>query len=116
MSLKAAPAQTDAAASHPGFHVELSVVERTWLSIVSDGKQIFSGMVEPFETKVLEGNETARIRTGNAGAVSLVFNGRPIGNLGPRGQVRTVIFTKDNYEVLEPAPHLTLTRFSLNGG
>ena len=96
------------------FHVELSVVERTWLSIMSDGKQIFSGILEPTETKVLEGHETARIRTGNAGALSLVFNGRPIGTLGPRGQVRTVIFTKDNYEVIEPPAHLTLTHFDPN--
>ena len=94
------------------FHVELSVVERTWLSIVSDGKEIFNGILEPAETKVLEGHELARIRTGNAGAVSLVFNGKPIGTLGARGQVRTVIFTKDNYEVLEPSPHLTLTAFN----
>jgi cytoskeleton protein RodZ len=106
----AAPTQPDS-----GFHVELSVVERTWLSIVSDGKQIFNGILEPAETKVLDGHETARIRTGNAGALTLVFNGRPIGNLGPRGQVRTVIFTKNNYEVLEPAPHLTLTQLNPNG-
>jgi cytoskeletal protein RodZ len=113
------PPQTDAAKPTPAepdseFHVELSVVERTWLSIVSDGKEIFSGILEPAETKVLEGHETARIRTGNAGALSLVFNGRPIGTVGPRGQVRTVIFTKDNYEVLEPSAHLTLTNFTPN--
>jgi cytoskeleton protein RodZ len=110
------PPQADAAStgSEAVFHVELSVVERTWLSIVSDGKQVFSGILEPAETKVLEGHETARIRTGNAGALSLVFNGKPIGSLGPRGQVRTVIFTKDNYEVLEPAAHLTLTHFDPN--
>ena len=113
------PPQSDATASTEPegvFHVELSVAERTWLSIVSDGKQIFSGILEPAETKVLEGHETARIRTGNAGAVSLVFNGRPIGSLGPRGQVRTVIFTKDNYEVLEPPARLTFTHFNPNAG
>lgn len=96
------------------FHVELSAIERTSLSIVEDGKETFSGILEAAETKVLEGHETARIRTGNAGAISFVFNGKAIGTLRPRGQVRTVVFTKDNYEVLEASPHMALTHFSPN--
>ncbi len=83
------------------FRVELSAIERTSVSIVEDGKETFSGILEAAETKVLEGHATARIRTGNVGAVSFVFNGKAIGTLRPRGQVRTVVFTKDNYEVLE---------------
>lgn len=95
------------------FRIELSALERTWLSVVEDGKQTFSGILAPEETKVLEGHETARIRTGNAGGLNCVFNGRPIGPLGPRGQVRTVVFTKSNYEVLgTPAPPIALlTRY-----
>ncbi len=94
------------------FRVELSALERTWLSIMDDGQQTFSGVLQPAETKVLEAHDTARVRTGNAGGISCVFNGRPIGTLGPRGQVRTVVFTKDNYEVLEASPHIALTLFT----
>jgi cytoskeleton protein RodZ len=96
------------------FRVELSALERTWLSIVADGRPTFSGILQAAETKILEGHDNARIRTGNAGGISMVFNGKPIGILGRRGQVRTVVFTKDNYEVLQPPPHLALTRFNLN--
>ncbi len=106
------PAKTEATDS--AFHVELSAIERTWLSIVADGRETFSGILEPAETKVLEGHETARIRTGNAGAINFVFNGKPIGTLGPRGQVRTVVFTKDNYEVLEGSPPVAMTHSSPN--
>ncbi len=98
----------------PGFHVELSAIERTSLSIVEDGKETFSGILEAAETKVLDGHETARIRTGNAGAVSFVFNGKAIGTLRPRGQVRTVVFTKDNYEVLDASPRIAQTHYSPN--
>lgn len=96
-----------------GFQVEISGVERSWLALAADGRQVFSGFLEPEQTKVLRGREMGRIRTGNAGGVSLVFNGKPIGLAGPRGQIRTVVFTKDNYQVLQPAAHLALTGNSL---
>lgn len=95
-----------------GFHVELSALERTWITIVEDGQETFHGTLEAAETKVLEGHETARIRTGNAGAIKLVFNGKPIGTLRPDGQARTVVFTKDNYELLETSPAVTPAHFS----
>jgi cytoskeletal protein RodZ len=82
------------------FHVQLAALERTWLSIVADGKEVFSGILDESETKVLQGRESARIKTGNAGGLIFTFNGKQIGVLGPRGQVRTVVFTKDNYKVL----------------
>jgi hypothetical protein len=78
---------------------------------MEDGKQTFSGVLDPEQTKVLEGHEMARIRTGNAGGISCVFNGRSIGPLGPRGQVRTVVFTKSNYEVLDAPTHIALTHY-----
>ncbi len=103
----ASPAEQES----PDFHVELSAIEPTWLSIVEDGQQIFSGVLDAAQTKVLEGHDTARIRTGNAGGLNCIFNGKPIGTLGPRGQVRTVVFTKSNYEVLDAAAHIALTQF-----
>jgi hypothetical protein len=96
-----------------GFQVEVSGIERSWLALAADGRQVFSGFLEPEQTKILRGREMGRIRTGNAGGVSLVFNGKPIGLAGPRGQIRTVVFTKDNYQVLQPGPHLALTSHSL---
>jgi len=88
-----------------GFRIQLSTIENTWLSLAADGKEVFSGLLHASETRVLEGREIARIRAGNAGGVELVFNGRALGPLGRRGQVRTVVFTKNAYEVLEPEAH-----------
>jgi cytoskeletal protein RodZ len=83
-----------------GFTLELSATEPAWLSIIADGKQSFDGILERAQKKVLEGHRTARVRAGNAGVVRVVFNGKALGPLGPRGQVRTVLFTKNNYEIL----------------
>ena len=92
-----------------GFQVEISGIERSWLALAADGRQIFNGFLEADQIKVLRGHEVGRIRAGNAGGVSLVFNGKPIGVAGPRGQTRTVVFTKDNYQVLQPAVGAALT-------
>lgn len=112
-SASLAPSANSSLSAHPGqvasanlsssaFHVKLSALESTWLSIVADGKQTFSGVLDTSQTKLFEGHNSARIRTINAGGITLVFNGKQIGTLGPRGQVRTVVFTKDNYKVLSP--------------
>jgi hypothetical protein len=110
----ASPASSDVA-----VRVELSAIERTWLSVMADGIQTFNGVLEAEDTKVLEGRETARIRTCNAGGLSVVFNGKALGSLGPHGQIRTVVFTKNGYEMLQPRPspvaHLLFTQFIPSG-
>jgi hypothetical protein len=96
------------------IHLELAATERTWLSVSADGKPAYTGILEPAETKVLEGQESARLRTGNAGGVSIIFNGKSIGAIGPRGTTRTVIFSKTGYEI-EPEG-TTLTQVTRIGG
>jgi cytoskeletal protein RodZ len=83
--------------------LNLSAKEETWLSITSAGKNIFSGTLEPTETKTLEGLEVARLKVGNAGGLEIRWNGKPIGPIGESGQVRVVLFTPDNFEILPPA-------------
>ncbi len=94
-----------------GYRIDLSALEPTWLSVMADGKQEFSGTLEREQKKSFEGHERGRIRTGNAGGISFVFNGKQIGVVGPRGQVRDVVFTRDNYEILEPSENVGLTSF-----
>ena len=91
------PPRPDGAA----IHIELSAIEPTWLSIAADGKTTYSGILAAMETKVFDGKTTAQIRTGNAGGVNIIFNGRALGPLGRRGQSRTLVFTKTGYEVVQ---------------
>lgn len=87
-----------------GWQINVSATEKTWLSVVSDGKRLFSGVLEPSESKTLQGKQSARLLIGNAGGIEVQWNGRSIGPLGSRGQVCTVVFTRDNYHIL-PAGH-----------
>lgn len=99
----AVPAEPDGS-----FRVQLSAVERTWLSIKADGQQVYAGTLEVDQTKILVGRQEGQVRTGNAGGVNIVFNGKPIGLAGPHGTIRTVVFTRDNYEVLPEPSHAAL--------
>jgi cytoskeleton protein RodZ len=84
--------------------LNLSATEKTWLSISSGGKQIFSGILEPSQTKTVTGLDMAQMKVGNAGGIEVQLNGKPIGPIGPRGQVRVVEFTPDHFEILPTPP------------
>jgi cytoskeleton protein RodZ len=82
------------------LELNLSASETTWLSITSEGKQIFAGVLHPEETKTLSGLEVARLKVGNAGGLNVQWNGKEIGPLGQKGQVRVVVFTPEGFSIL----------------
>jgi cytoskeletal protein RodZ len=85
--------------------LNLAATEETWLSITnSEGKKIFSGILQASQTKTLTASDTAEMKVGNAGGIAVRLNGREIGPIGGRGQVRTVLFTPDKFEIVEPPP------------
>ena len=88
--------------------LNLSATETTWLSITSEGKNIFSGVLEPSQTKTLRASDVAKMKVGNAGGLDVRWNGKAIGPIGGRGQVRVVLFTPEGYQILPPAPQTTL--------
>ena len=57
----------------------------------------------------MEANEKVLLRLGNAGGVTITLNGKPIGAVGPKGQVRTVQFTSGGFQIVAaPKPSLPL--------
>jgi cytoskeletal protein RodZ len=89
-------------------HIELSIsaTEETWIAVTSEGKSVFSGVLQPEQTKVLSGLEMARLRVGNAGALNVQVNGKEIGPLGERGQVRVVVVTPEGFNILPATTNL----------
>ncbi len=92
--------QTVSSATGNEVQLELSALEPVWVSVAADGKSVFTGVLETRETKRIESRETAKILVGNAGGLKFVYNGRPVGPLGPHGQVLTAVFTRQNYQIL----------------
>jgi cytoskeletal protein RodZ len=82
--------------------LKLSATERTWLSISSDGKEIFAGILQPSESKTLTGLDQATMKVGNAGGIDVLWNGKSISPLGTRGQVLTIKITPQDFEIVPP--------------
>ena len=83
--------------------VGLSADEKTWISISSDGKNVFANSLEPHETKIVEASAKVRLLIGNAGGLEISLNGKPIGPIGPRGQIRIVELTPAGFQIVPRA-------------
>ncbi len=70
-----------------GVALVLSTTGRSWLRVVADGQRVFQGILEAGETRTWSAARDLSIRIGNAAAVRLTVNGRPLGTLGRPGQV-----------------------------
>jgi cytoskeletal protein RodZ len=80
--------------------LDLLAHEATWLSVSSDGKPVFSGILQANETKSVGGKQFAKLRVGNAAGIEVRLNGKLLGPLGARGQVLIVLFTPDNFQIV----------------
>jgi len=83
--------------------LDLMAREETWLSVSSDGKPVFSGILAANQSKTVESKEYAKMRVGNAAGLEVRLNGKLLGPLGHRGQVLIVVFTPDSFQIMSPA-------------
>ncbi len=86
------------------MRLELHAAAETWVRVEGDGKYLYSGVMPPSSARLVEGAARIRVKVGNAGGIEILFNGKPVGSLGPAGQVRTVDFTPDGFKIVVPAP------------
>jgi cytoskeleton protein RodZ len=91
-------------ASDAAVSLSISANEPTWLMIFSDGKTLYQGILEPAQARILAGKANAVVKVGNAGGIQVKWNGKQIGPLGERGQVRMIRFTGTEWEFVRPAP------------
>ena len=90
------------AASDYKVMLDLVAHEATWLSVSSDGKPVFSGILQANQSKSVGGKQFAKMRVGNAAGIEVRLNGKLLGPLGARGQVLVVLFTPDNFQIVSP--------------
>jgi cytoskeleton protein RodZ len=93
------------------FRVEVTAGEPVWLLGRIDGKFAFSGTLDAHQTRTVEANGNILLRFGNAGEVTVTLNGKPLGPMGPKGQVRTVQFTSGGFQIVPDKPPAALDRF-----
>jgi len=80
----------------PGLTIEMHVIDRTWVSLHVDGRDIVIGeILEPGTSRTYTAQDSIHIRVGNAAGLILKVNERQLPALGKAGQVRDLEFTPD---------------------
>ena len=78
--------------------------EECWVSVAVDGQPaVESTLIAPYE-KMVEARSEVVVRVGNAGALDIFFNGKPLPSQGDYGVVRTLIFRPDGLQPPLPKP------------
>jgi len=95
---------TPAAPPNPNATVRVGITanEAVWVRAEVNGKAVFEGIMQPQESHNFDADGDVRLRLGNAGGVTLTWNGKPIGPVGPRGQIRNIQFTSGGFQIVSP--------------
>jgi cytoskeleton protein RodZ len=103
-----APSLPVAAIANPTPSAPVQVVmtarQPVWIQVSADGKNTFSGTLEPNETRQISAVEQIKLTAGNAGGLTISLNGKTLEPLGSIGQVRVVRLTAAGPVFLERDP------------
>jgi hypothetical protein len=102
-----APEEKPQASVPPGgtapIRIQMRATAAAWVRLIADGKVVYSGTLQPNESRNIEGQASVNLRVGDPAAVEVTWNEKPVGEIGPRGQPRTVQFTPEGFKILSPA-------------
>jgi len=92
------------ASTEAGVRVEITAQDqqRVWFSARADGKFLYAITLEPNESRTVEASKAVLLKLGNAGGANFSLNGKPVGPVGPKGQIRSVQFTSGGFQIVLP--------------
>jgi len=93
------------------IQLQVTILERSWLSVIVDGETVQEGMVQPGELFAWDGVDLVSLRTGNGAGIDVTLNGQELGALGARGEVVEKIWGLAGE--IAPTPSLTPTSTSM---
>jgi cytoskeleton protein RodZ len=101
-----ASAATPAPEPNPNALVRVQMIaqEPVWVSAKTDGKVSFIGTLASNESRWVDANDSVLLKLGNAGGINILLNGKPIGPVGPKGQIRTLQLTPGGFHIVPPEP------------
>jgi len=98
-----AAAQASGTPTPQTLMLTISAVKPCWIRTVVDGGQQMERVLQANDTVMLHATNEVLLRVGDASALSLLINNRPIKPLGRRGEVVTQLITRTNYaSLLQP--------------
>lgn len=82
-----------------GVSIEIELLQRSWMRVIADGVEQFSGIATAGETFRSEASQQIELSVANAAAVMINFNGRELEPLGVRGQQVNVVFSPSGVDM-----------------
>jgi cytoskeletal protein RodZ len=79
-----------------GLSMSIAPTATCWVSLNADGEQVFSGLMNPGDTRTVTAKEQIAVNVGDAGAFAYTLNGRPGKALGAPGEVVSTRITLAN--------------------
>jgi len=70
-----------------GAEVTAKVSADAWMQVMVDGQRKFEGTLKAGQSETWKGNADVFLWVGNAGGVSVTFNGKELGTLGAKGEI-----------------------------
>ena len=77
------------------------------MTVKSDGKEVFNGRTLPNNTYPFDAENLIELTTGNADALSVVYNQQNLGRLGKLGENITIVFSP--FMAATPTPQFSPT-------
>ncbi len=106
--VQAIPVQATPEPARPALLHAVQVVitahEPAWVEMTVDGKVVFTGTLKADEMKEITADEQVKLIAGNAGALTILLNGKTLEPLGAIGQVRVVKLTAEGPQFLVRSP------------
>jgi cytoskeleton protein RodZ len=101
------PAPREAAGA---VRVAFTATEPVWVSVKSDGARAYSGTIDSQQSKQFDAVRKMIVLVGNAGAIKISLNGKPLGPFGAQGETRLLMLTPEGARVIHRAsPNSPLT-------
>lgn len=91
---EAPPAEPKPIDSVKAQEITISATETTWVQVIIDGAEQKEALLQPGERVQWSAARDFRLTVGNAGGVSVEFNGEPVTGLGTSGTVRTLVLPR----------------------
>jgi len=88
--------------------IALAATEHVWARVTTDGKTAFEGLFAPGQALKWEAKEMLIVETGNGAGLTASFNNKPVGVLGPRGQIVARAWTPAGETAVPPKPTASL--------
>lgn len=95
--------------SYP-VNVFIVAIQRSYLKVLVDGKEVFNGRTVPDTPYNYNAQRQIQLISGNAAALQINYNGQNLGMLGTTGAVLDIIFSADAYGTPTLTPTQTATQ------